>query len=438
VWLVVVAVRPTMDTDANVYHLPQSLLMNHSVWYPGIAKLSLPFGISNGDSVLASNFTAFGKIGFENIPNLIIWIIFSLGIFIYLKRKEISTFNSLSLTFMFMLTPILFWQSYNMGTDLPYICFAVFGLLAFSEQYFDDTALFFALASVFKTHGLILFVMFMPYIFLRHIKEKKPWLFNTKIILAFFLIAIVFLRTFIATGNPFFPVFVYNFGNWSIDIGVQRMFIDSLRAYSGAERTLSGFLLFIKDFLFFPKRVMSSYWFSPFFLSASITALIFFITKKYYRKVNSVFLYLTFIIIIYGVIWFISSPLERFIAAILIFLTIKSFIFISKAKLPNFFILVNYAMLYSCLFLFIINAIVHIKKDVSPLINVSQETIDKFRDYTDGIILRKTEDGFIYSKTISTYVGRTQPPCVTSYAAGREEDLIREFRKYNKLYEKTR
>lgn len=435
IWFFVVLHRPTIDTDANVYHLPLSILMNHSVWYPGIGKLCHHFGFPNGNSVLASAFTSFGISGFENIPNLIIWLIFGVGIFIYSVKKKINLFISFAVSLLFLFTPVLFWQSYNMGTDLPCACFLLFGLLALSDKHFEDASLFLSLSAIFKTLGIVAFGLFIPYMLVIYRREKIN-LLHPKFLLSFILFTVFLIRIFIATGNPIYPVLPLKLVSWGISPGIQKGIVNgSLRYYSGIERNLVGFFIFIKDFLFFPHRVRSSYWFSPFLLVCLVPFLYLFIRDKFYRRINANTSFISFLVIIIFIIWFIGSPLFRFIAGVLIFITLKLFIFLSNdlrvSKLYNGII---YVSLFATLSLFTFNAGKHIKNDVFPLINAPERTVETFMPFDKKIFSSvKTKDGFMYFKSSSTYCGRMKPPCINSYSIGSEEKLIKEYRRYNRL-----
>lgn len=435
-WVFIVIFRPTIDTDANVYHLPLSILMNHSVWYPGIVKLSGHFGFPNGNSVLASVFTSSGIIGFENIPNIFLWITLGIGIYIYLIKKEVRSSLSFVVPFVFLLTPAIFWQSYNMGTDLPSASFLLFGLLAFSDKKFEDSMLFFSLASVFKPLGMVAFLLTTVYIaFLRISGRKKVNLLKPKIILAFVLFSIYLVRIFIGTGNPLYPVLPLNFASWGISPAVQRGLLSaSIRFYSGVERTLWGTFVFIKDFFLFPNRVGSSHWFTPFFLTCFILSFYVFIKYRQYKKINLHYGYLFFLSACLAVIWFIGSPLFRFIAGLLIFINIKSFITLYRFRVGKLPMLIVYTSLFITLGAYIYNTGKHIKDDVFPLIHPSSEARENKLPFNKEIFSTiETEDGFTYSVSDSTFGGRSKPPCINLHSIGDKDELIREYRKYNRL-----
>ncbi len=435
-WILIVIFRPTIDTDANVYHLPLSILMNHSVWYPGIAKLSFPFGFPNGNSVLASVFTSSGIIGFENIPNLFLWITLGIGVYIYLIKKGVSPSLSFVVPFVFLLTPVIFWQSYNMGTDLPSACFLLFGLLAFSDKKLEDSMLFFSLASVFKPLGMVAFLLTTVYIaFLCLSGRRKVDLLKPKIILSFALFLIYLVRMFIGTGNPFYPVLPLSFASWGIAPAVQEGVLSAgIRFYSGVERTLSGTFVFIKNFLFFPQRVKSCRWFVPFFLTCVISFLYVFIKYRQYKKINLHYGYLLFLVVSLVVIWFIGSPLFRFIAGLLIFINIKSFITLYRFRVSKLHMLIVYTSLFIILGAYIYNTGEHIKDDVFPLIHPSSEARQSKLPFKKEVISTvETEDGFTYSKSRSSFCGRAKPPCINVYSIGDKDELIKEYRKYNRL-----
>ncbi len=435
-WIVIVIFRPTMDTDANVYHLPLSILMNHSIWYPGIAKLSALFGFPNGNSVLASVFTSSGIIGFENIPNLFVWITLGIGVYIYLMKKGIRSYLSFVVPFVFLLTPAIFWQSYNMGTDLPSACFLLFGLLALSDKKLEDSMLFFALASVFKPLGMVAFLLTTVYIvFLRVSGRKKVDLLKPTILVSFVLFSIYLVRMLIGTGNPLYPVLPLNFASWGISTAVQRRLLSaSIRFYSGVERTPWGTLVFIKDFFLFPNRVGSSHWFVPFFLVSFILSSYVFIKYRQYKKVDLHYGYLFFLIVFLATIWFIGSPLFRFIAGLLMFINLKAFATLYRSRVGKLPMLIVYASLFITLGPYIYNTGEHIKDDVLPLINPSSEARESKLPFSKKIFSTiETEDGFTYSVSDSTFCGRSKPPCINLHSVGTKEELIEEYRKYNRI-----
>ncbi|MFH1777639.1 MAG: hypothetical protein ABH952_08810 [Candidatus Omnitrophota bacterium] len=435
-WTYVVICRPTIDTDANIYHLPLALLMNYSVWYPGIGKLSLVFSYPNGTSVLASVFTSFEVIGFENIPGYLTWLLMGGGIFVYLTEKKIRFLNVLLVTLLFLLTPVLFWQSYNMGTDLPCSCFMLFGLLALCDKKYEDAALFFALSSLFKILGIIAYLFMVGYLFIMHFsrRERINWQ-GLKIILSFVLFIVYLVRMYVATGNPIYPALPLKLAPWGINIEVQRGIFNTIRVYARVERSLLGFLIFLKDFLFFPQRVHGEFWFWPFSAACLISCIFLTIKNKLFSKINSNLLATMFLVLITFAIWFIGSPLFRFLAGILMFLTLKSFVLSHEFNLPHHYLGAIYVSLYVTLLLFVINAGQHIKNDVIPLVLASPEHIRQLTFYSKDLVYTvKTKDGFEYSKATARYCGRNIPPCIHAYAGDSEERLIQDYKKYNQRF----
>lgn len=444
-WALAVITRPTTGDDANVYHLPLSLLMNHSVWYPGIGKLSSHFGFPNGTSVLASIFTSFGIIGFENIPSLATWVILGIGIFLYLTKNGIPLFMSIATSFVFILTPSIFAATYNIGTDLPCASFLTLGLLALSDKQFKDCCLFFALSALFKPLGILAACLVMPYVFLIYVRRKeKTALLHPKVLISILLLAIVFMRTYIATGNPFYPSWPLQLAPWGISMDMQNALIGGhgvepgLRHYTGVERTFWGFIVFIKNFILFPHVVKSAYWFSPFLAACLLVSVFYFVKRRYYQQIDFNTIYLVGIVQILFLAWFIYSPLFRFIAGVLIFINLKLFIFVYNLELYAWRRLMIQVALFGTLFLFVFNVAEHVGSDVLPLINASEEGVESFmpwvrHDRRGVFSIESTRDGFIYSKSSSTVCQRMKPPCISERSVDDEEALIKEFRKYNKL-----
>ena len=452
IWLFIVINRPSTGVDANVYHLPLSLLINKSVWYPGIAKLSSHFGFPNGASVLASVFTSFDHAGFEGIPSIVTWIIYGIGIFLYLVKNHISAFTSLIITWMFLITPEIFLASYTMGTDLPCACFLTFGLMAIDSRKFEDTCLFFSLSAIFKTLGVLAFFMAIPYVLYMLIrKDGKRFIWTPKVLLSLVLLAISLLRVYIATGNPIYPAIPINLmAPWGISQDIQNDIIygaygkytgggRGLKNYAGIERTLSGVVMFMIKFFVSPHGVKSGYWFSPFFAICLITSFLIIVKEKNFRFVNVNFFYTYFIISILTLSWMSYSPLFRFISGVLVYINIKLFIFVYIKKY-NIYKIINILTLYILVSLFSFNLYEKIDAEILPLINADQKKIESFMPWSGSrksmakiFTIEQTEGGFAYSKSTTNYCQRMPPPCINGRSLDNEKILIQLYRMYNDL-----
>jgi hypothetical protein len=449
-WALIVTRIPSTAVDANVYHLPLSLLMNHSIWYPGIAGLSSHFGFPNGTSVLASLVTCFESVGMENIPNVLVWTIFGVGIFLYLHKRTDDLLVSIPVSLLFLFTPRMFLESYNIGTDLPAACFLALGLLALSGKKVDDACVLLSLSAVFKTLGVLAACLVVPYAMFIHLSRRRE-LSGVKIGMSVMLLVMSFFRVYIATGNPFYPAWPLNLATWGISEAIQNGLVHGtvvegtelttvgLRKYSGVERSLSGLLEFIKNFVFFPHTVKSEYWFSPFLLVCAVVSSYGIATKQYYRRihVNSIFTYLVVTLLIAA--WFYYSPLFRFIAGVLIFVNIRALVLAIKVD-SGFPKIMIRCVAFGTLLMFLFNAGEHVRKDIIPLVNASEESVGRFMPWMrksgaveTEFVTKRTGDGFVYSKSTSNYCQRMSPPCINGRSLGEEEALINEFRKYNKL-----
>jgi hypothetical protein len=440
IWAVMAVYRPTTESDAIGYHLPLSLLMNYSVWYPGIGKLSLTFGFPNGTSVLASVFTTFGILSFENIPNLIIWLILGIGIFLVLIKNRISPLLSFFIALMYVFSPDMFWQSYNMGTDLPCACFLLFGLIALSEDNIEDGYFFLSLSATFKTIGTLAFLLALPYLAIYYLKRKKKISFlHPKLILSILIFFFSIARVYIATGNPVYPSWPLNLASWGISSDMQYDIIKrDLIYYSGVELTPAGFFRFILYLFLLPHKFNSSYWFFPFFLASFSASMRTFLSEPYYKFINLRDSYLLALVMLLLLAWLFYSPLFRFIAGVFMFVNIKLFIFTYKSKISYIYKYIILASLFITLTLFMFNAARHIYQNVIPVINGSPEAIDKFMPWVRGVDSEKftvkyTDDGFAYSKSTTLYCQKMRPPCISIRSLENEDILVKEFRKYNKM-----
>jgi hypothetical protein len=438
-WGAVAIYRPTTESDATGYHLPLSLLMNKSVWYPGISKLSSHFGFPNGTSVVASLFTSVGILSLENIPNLILWAVLGMGTFLFLVKKQIAPRLACSVALVTLLSPDMFWQSYNMGTDLPCACFLAFGLVALAEDNVGDSYLFLALSAAFKTIGLLALVIGLPYLLFRWLQRKTgPNGVELKVILGTLIVGLSLLRTYIATGNPVYPSLALDLAPWGISSELQRTIIArDLTSYSGVEYTPAGILFFVTSLFVFPHKFQSSHWFSPLFLAAFALSLYAFLREKHYQRLDGPTLYVTGLLALLSLAWFLYSPLVRFILGALIFVTLKQLIFIHSF---NGFavgrVLVRGSILIT-LGLFVFNVARHVYEDVVPVIKRSPAALDKFMPWvtidSTKYILQYTSDGFPYSKSATMLCHKMEPPCISRRSLAGDDFLIAQFRKHNKM-----
>ena len=436
-WAIVVMFRPTADVDSNVYHLPLSLLINHSRWYAGIGKLCHHYGFPNADSVLASVFTSTGVAGFENIANFFIWVIFGAGIFLYLTAKKIKAIVSFWLAMMFILTPDLFWQSYNMGTDMAQACFLVFGLLAFKEDRLDQAWLFFAMSAMFKHLGIIALGLTAVYLVwqLAARKINRDIFIRPVFLLGSAIIFTVMLRAFVATGNPVYPVGGWNFAGWGISpVAQQEMVEGSLRYYSEVQRSLPGFIALIKSLLVSPHQFKSSFWFSPFLLVCLFAAAGRLLSARRDFKVQARYSYLGFMLLVLLAAWFWASPLVRFIAGPLVFVSISLFVYVYHNVSSQLLRRAVCAGLVLTLAAFTFNVFRHFKNYVRPLMFASPEKAAANMPFGPDIFSTvRSPDGFVYSKSSSNYCGRMESPCLSRYSVGGEDELIMEYRRQNRL-----
>jgi hypothetical protein len=445
VWSTVVIWRPTVGDDAIGYHLPLSLLMNNSIWYPGIAKLSSHYGFPNGISVLASILTAFDVLSLENVPNLIIWVVFGIGIFLYLISRNVSPLQSGLITLVFLLSPDFFWQSYNMGTDLPAGCFLTFGLLAWTDRRWYESYLFLALSATFKPLGAVALLLIMPYIlFLKVRRQEEFQIHHPQVIVATLLLTVTILRIYIATGNPFYPTWPLNLAEWGISSDLQQTVINGLgdasglglRQYVGVERTVLGYLSFMVNFVMFPNLVKGSYWFSPLLISSFAVGTYYFIKERYYCVVSQQFWYTLLTVQVLLLVWLFYSPIFRFAAGVFSFISVLLFVFCqNRVRSWGAKSLINAAAGLT-LALFTLNVGRHIDQNIVAVIRYTPEAVNKWMPWEGAdkskFSIKHTPDGFLYSKAVTTYCVKMPPPCISMRSLADENILIAEYRKYNR------
>lgn len=444
-YFIIVINRVSIGVDTNVYHLPTSILMNHSLWYPGIGMLSVLMSFNNGTSVLASLFTSFNRPGLEFVPGFMIWVLFGVSVFLYLRRKDIRYYISVLTAGIIMLTPRLFWESYNMGTDMPMAFFIAFGFIFLSEKDYKNAALFFALSSAFKPLGQVAFIIFMAVytiysIYTRDIKK----LFNVKVILGCLIFMLVSLKLYIATGNPFYPALQMKLVPWGMSVNIQQGIVANIynirqtifKPYAGS---FMKSLLYIRDFFFLPNRMWCSNWFSPVFLASAFGAMYVFIKDKKYKTISVHSILVALMLIFFIVGWFQKALQIRLILGIL---TAMMLIFLrfslNKEDLPAILKFMIYISLAVTFLLFGMNVGKHYKNYMRPVLGLSQEEVQKhmpYRGVKDMFKEVTTEEGFTYTVSKSGYCGRSKPPCFHSYTPpGNREATLKEYLKYNRKF----
>lgn len=96
--------------------------------------------------------------------------------------------------------------------------------------------------------------------------------------------------------------------------------------------------------------------------------------------------------------------------------------------------LIVYTSLFITLGAYIYNTSEHIKDDVFPLIHPSSEARQSKLPFNKEIFSTiETGDGFTYSISDSTFCGRSKPPCINLHSIGDKDELIKEYREYNRL-----
>ena len=456
-WGVVISIRPTLDSDANVYRLPLSLLMNQSIWYPGISNLSHHFGFANGSAAISSVFTAFGIVGFENIPNFIFWVIFGIGTFLYFAKVGLSGHAGFLFVCMALFTPVVFWQSYNMGSDLPHICFLFLGLSALWLGDVHDAVGFFAVAAVMKSLGFIAYFTVVIYLLicLRHVRPfsrdvQRIWFISGLLLLA------LTSRVYVATGNPIYPLYPITLSEWGIPATTQKSRINILRRYTRVERTLSGTLRFAKNLILFPKKARSSFWFSPAFVGYGVMGILLVLYKpkrKYGEspetgKGGTLSLsakgFSIFLTMLLFSIWFYGSPVFRFAGGLFLFITAQSYIFVfrhvtrfsgSDRRGKALWSCLVYGPVVFCCIVFGYNAMTHIRKDIVSYFTRPDTRRDMLPYDPKIFSVVRSEDGFLYTRSVSNYsAGRGWPlPGISNYSTGNAYQLVSEYRKHNGL-----
>ena len=444
------SLRPTIGVDPNVYHLPLALLMNTSVWYPGIGRLSSHMAFANGNSVLASVFTSSNLVGAENIPNLIIWGTFAGAMFCYLTRRRLTALAAGATALVFALTPPFFWQSYNMGTDLPCACFLVLGLLAWCHGKLAEACLLLATSGVFKTFGIFAAICAMGYTFLHHIYYRRARELRCySMFLAGLVLVLVLLRSLVATGNPLYPATNLSIGSWGIPAQLQDGLVNGIpsdadhkwagypghRNYTGVERDAIGIATFLLKLFIAPHTYHSSRWFSALFAASVLCAAVICVRRGDYRRLDTHALAVGLTVASLFGIWIWSSPVFRYVGGVFVFVNLAAFAYSAEHLSSKWSRYALYAVVTATLVLFAGNVARHVAADVVPVLVASETEVERFLPWVvEGsapTFSRRTLDGFTYSESSSTYCGRLPPPCINYHSLGSPRELLETYRRWN-------
>lgn len=425
--------RPTLDADAHVYRLPLARLMNGSVWYPGIGGLCSLFGFANGDAVLASLFTSFGRRGLESMPNMVIYFLMISTIIAYLKRHGVRSIDVVLLVCVVSLCPDLFWQAYNMGSDLPAAYFCLLGFFSIEQRNYDEALFFFAATSMFKPLCLPVCVIIIIYILFKKRGYERQLICNFYVGLGVLILTLVSLRKFYAVGNPLFPVVAFCGADWGMPRCLQQAFVSgALKGYVAISYTFKGILFFCKDILFRPHFVQSSFSFLPLFLVV-VPASIWQSCEERTFLVSQEGKLLVVICVCLMVLWFCSSPVFRFLIAPFAYIFLRMIIFVLNGNTFRYYKYVLRAAVACFVFLFCFNIVHHMYSDVYPFFF---ETDYRKRLPYDGSIfkVKTSAEGLQYVVSETTFCHDAIIPCMNSYSYEAEEPAIKRFFINNKKY----
>lgn len=436
VWGLAVALRPTTGIDANVYHLPVALFMNHSRWYPGVAFIASHYGKANGTAILASLSTAFGRPGLENIPCVVVWYTYGAGMYAYLRRRNVGQTLAAGVVGTILLSPYLFYEAYNMGTDLPAVCFLTFGLLAFSEMLLGESVIFFAMAAVFKPLGIVALAFVGAYCILLLFGKKAVLrsLVDFRVLLALFTAVLIRIRVCLATGNPLYPFVIVAPFAWGLPASVQAKIVAQIRSYSHVSRSLRAMPRFLLDFTLRPKAINSSPWFVPLFAACTAGWAWLRAKKECKPRIAAHGVAVGLLCALLVVVWWVGSPIFRFIAGVLAFAVLIGTVAVAQQGTPRIIRRLLYGAMLLTIAAFSFNAARRFWQIGIPLINADGETFYAYVPFKPSCFTEHvTDDGFVYTRSCSTWCYRSRPPCINTLTIGPEEDVISAFRRYNGL-----
>ena len=202
--------------DFGYYHLPYAL---------AFLEEKIVFGFANIDKSYVYNsiwlnlnsifFLTENNFNFLTLPSYLLYLtflLFSISEILSKKNISISDYYLIVALFYFILK---FTRISEFGVDLPAMTFSILSIyffIKFSEaDILEDRIILFYLTLIFSVFSIFiklssLLLIILPfYIYLKHFKDLKLFVFNYKFIFILLLGIIFFFQQFIYTGCIFFP-----------------------------------------------------------------------------------------------------------------------------------------------------------------------------------------------------------------------------------------
>lgn len=301
------ALAPPTGWDTQKYHLScqEQYFANHKITYVPILHCDLPS--------LANMFILLGMILKNDIlAKLIFYLVFLIlvfGVYIFSKKYFGEKCAELAILIFVSLPNIIYYAS-TVHTDFFLSLFTLLAIFSFYNWIKEKDVKWAILSAIFigfvfatKITGIIavmsIVILFIIKFFFD--KEKKKIFFHGLIF--FFIISLIsgiwFLKAFIFTGNPVYPV-GYNFFGGIQNLSYATEYVN-LQLNSGTyEKTIFDYILSPFMVTFNGYKFFSSFSLGPLFLL--------FLPVLFFVKKNNILKYLILFCFIYYTIWFFLHP----------------------------------------------------------------------------------------------------------------------------------
>ena len=202
--------------DFGYYHLPYALSFIEEKIIFGFANIDKSYVYNSIWLNISSLFFLNDKnFNFLTLPSFILFlsfILFSINQIISKKKISLSDFYLVTLIFYLVLK---FTRISEFGVDLPAIIFSVLGIYYFfnflETNLIEEKKTYFFLTLIFSIFSILIKLSALPvillslYLYLKHFKELKISLLDSKFLFILILSTIFFTQQFVYTGCFIFP-----------------------------------------------------------------------------------------------------------------------------------------------------------------------------------------------------------------------------------------
>lgn len=353
------ALAPPTGWDTQKYHLScqEEYIINHKISYVPIMHCDLPS--------LANMFILLGLILKSDIlAKLIFYLVFLTLVFsIYTFSKKYFGEKCAELsTLIFVSLPNIIYYASTVHTDMFLSLFTLISIFSFyywikekNVKWAIISAMFIGFVFATKITGIITVISFCFLFFIKFLVDKNKKKIFLHGLIIFLIISLIvgiwFIKAFIFTGNPVYPVADNIFG------GIQNISYGS--EYVSNQLSTGGYGKSLLDFIISPIYVTSNGY--KFLSSFSISALfLIFIPLLIFLKKNNLLKYLLLFVFFYYTIWFFIHPfLMKLIPILSILSILTSYAIIEGLRKKIIFKFVWLFILFSFIFSLLMSGLIY-------------------------------------------------------------------------------